>query len=321
MNKRLVLLLIIALLALSGCASAASNSNRYASPQTAAGAPAPAMDMDMGEYERPAAEPAYPEEQIKGEFGGGSVPAERLVIRNANLAIVVDDPAQAMTTVSRMAENMGGYVVSSNLFKSVARNGREVPEVNITVRVPSPRLNEAMDQIKGLVRDPGKDVLNESVSGQDVTKEYTDLRSRLKNLEQAEAQLRDIMADAKKTEDVLSVSQQLTYIREQIEVIKGQIQYFEEAAALSSIAIRIQAQDAVMPLEIAGWAPAGVARDALQALINTMQFAASAGIWLALYVLPVLVAIFLPLRLGWALFRRYNKPVKAQAPTPPSSAA
>lgn len=324
MYKRLALCLILSLLWLSGCASAASTQRA-----------APSSEMQqVGEV--PAAAPAQPESFSKAmdtanSASGGATSGEtapitqplpadkRLVVRNANLTIVLDDPAQALNTISKMAEAMGGFVVSSNLYKVTSGQGKEFPEATIIVRVPSEQLNAALDQIHKMVKDPDKDISNETITGQDVTKEYTDLTSREKNLEQAEAQLREIMASATKTEDVLAVYNQLTQIREQIEVLKGQIQYYEESAALSSITVTIHATASVQPLEIGGWQPVGVARDAVQTLINTMQAIANGAIWLVLYVLPVAVVIFIPVRLLWWLFRRIQKSRKASTPTPPTN--
>ncbi len=164
-------------------------------------------------------------------------------------------------------------------------------------------------------------MLVENISGEDVTKEYTDLRSRQKNLEEAEQQLREIMASAKRTEDVMAVYQQLTQVREQIEVIKGQIQYYEESAALSSISVVIQAQAAVQPLEVGGWQPVGVVRDAVQALINTLQVLASAAIWAVVYLLPVGLMILLPLGLVVWIIRRAVRNTKARTPAIPPTTA
>ena len=303
MNKSIALILVLLVL-VSGCASSA----RSLTSSEMAGAPA-------------AADVAY-EEGADSDWGArpdsNQAGIERIVIRNANLSIVVLDPGQAMDTIGRMAEEMGGFVVQSNLYKTFTRNDLEVPEANITVRVPAEKLTTALDQIKALVEDPSSDILSENVSGQDVTQEYTDLNSQLGNLEQAEAQLREIMASASKTEDVLAIHRQLTEVRERIEVLKGQIRYYDEAAALSAIEVRIQAKAAVQPLQIGGWQPVGDARNAVQALINTLQFLGSAAIWLIIYILPVGLIIFFPVRLLWRLFRRATrrqpKPVE---PTPP----
>ncbi len=306
MNKSVITILVLLAL-LSGCASAARN---LASPEMSSAPAAADIAYEGGDYS-----------DWEASSDSNRAGIERIVIRNASLSIVVLDPGRAMDTIGRMAEEMGGFVVQSNLYKTFTSNDIEVPEANITVRVPAEKLTTALDQIKALVEDPSIDILSENVSGQDVTQEYTDRNSQLRNLEQAEAQLREIMASASKTEDVLAIYRQLTEVRERIEVLKGQIRYYDEAAALSAIEVRIQAKAAVQPLQIGGWQPVGEARNAVQALINTLQFLGSAAIWLIIYVLPVGLIIFFPVRLLWRLFRRVTrrqpKPVE---PTPPPPA-
>lgn len=312
MFKRLsILSLLVFLIALTACAPASATM----APEMAPGAPSVNMAM--------------PEEQSRsdgfaGDFGSGTnstAADQRIVIRNASLTIVVDDPGSSMSVISRMAEEMGGFVVTSDLHKTYNRNGVEIPEATLTIRVPAEKLNDALTQIKQQVKDPLNDIRAENVSGQDVTKEYTDLNSRLKNYEDAEAQLREIMASASKPEDVLAIFNQLTQVRQEIEVLKGQIQYYQEAAALSSISVQIQAQAAVQPLEVGGWKPVGVARDAIQALINTMQFLASATIWILIYIIPVGLVIFFPIGLLIWIIRRSSKNRKKAIPPamPPSA--
>lgn len=222
--------------------------------------------------------------------------AERLVIKNANLAIVVDSPPDAMDEISALADEFGGFVVSSNLYQSLTASGIEVPSASITIRVPSESLSDALEAIEDLaVR-----VDSRSQSGQDVTSEYTDLQSRLRNLEDAEELLRQIMSQAEDTEDVLNAFHQLNSITEQIEVLKGQIKYYEESAALSAVSVQLIASAADQPITIGGWEPVGVAKDAIQALVNAMQGLVNALIWLVLYLLPVVLVIGVPL---WLIAR------------------
>lgn len=310
MLKRMSLFVLIAALLLAGCSAARLST---ASDAGFAGevAPSAPFEPSKGGISAPSGAP------VAYESGrdASQTDSDRLVIQNANITIVVPEPGQAMTDLRRMAESMGGFVVSSNLYKTTRSGAGELPEATITVRVPAGRLNEALEQIKALTQDPAQDVKAENISGQDVTKEYTDLRSRLKNLEQTEAQLREIMGSATKTEDVLAVYRELTNIREQIEVIKGQIQYYEEAAAMSSIAVLIQAKASVQPIEIGGWQPAGVARESIQALVQALQGLANIGIRLVLFVIPMLAVVFFPLWLVFALIRRARKNRKTPLPT------
>lgn len=258
----------------------------------AVGVVAPSLGMPA---EAPAAEAG---DDFSGVTDNAASPpnAERLVIKNANLSIVVDAPQTSMNAISAMAENMGGFVVSSYLYQNTLASGLEVPSASITIRVPAARLQDALTQIENsAIR-----VLTRNESGQDVTAEYTDLQSRLRNLQDAETLLRQIMQEAEDTEDILNAFNQLNYITEQIEVLKGQIQYYEESAAMSAISVELVASQAVQPITIGGWEPVGVAKDAIQALIGALQGLIDALIWVVLYILPIALVIGIPL---WLLVR------------------
>jgi len=129
--------------------------------------------------------------------------------------------------------------------------------------------------------------------------------------DEAEKLLRQIMDEARDTEDVLTAFNQLNMITEQIEVLKGQIKYYEESAALSAISVELISNEAVQPIKIGPWEPVGVAKQAIEALIKALQGILEAVIWLALYVLPIVLVIAVPLWLvgrglrGW-LARRKN---------------
>lgn len=303
MYRRFLFPLIIIALLFSACASA--------EPQFMAGeAEAP--------MEEPMPEEAMEAERSAADFAGEGLDSsaapqttERLVIRTADLRIVVDRPEETMEDIALMAERMGGFVVTSNLRQTMLERGVEVPQANITVRVPSERLNEALEEIESQANR----VDSRNVSGEDVTQQYTDISSRLRNLQEAEEQLLLIMEDARQTEDVLAVFDELTRVREQIEVYQGQIQYFEQAAALSAISVNLIASEAVQPITAGGWEPAAVVRNALQALVTTLQGLAGAGIWLVLYLLPVVLLLALPLALLWWIFRRWRARRKAAPAT------
>lgn len=264
----------------------------------------------IADFDRSAAveAPASPNMSFAGEmapmdsmdesYGGGGVasapqPADskRLVIQNASLTIVVDQPEDSMQSITALAERFGGFVVDSYLYQRTLANGLQAPSASITIRVPAEHLTEALD----LIEHDARSVDNRSLSGQDVTAEYTDLQSRLRNLQDAETMLRQIMQDATDTEDVLAAFNQLNYITEQIEVLKGQIKYYEESAAMSSISVELIASQAVQPITIGGWEPVGVAKDAVQALLSALQSIVNTLIWLVLYVLPILLVLGAPL--------------------------
>jgi len=215
---------------------------------------------------------------------------DRMVIYNADMEIAVEDPEAAMQAVIQMAEDAGGFVVNSNLSRTFDEGG-SLPRANLTVRVPAGRLESIMTAIKDLTPDPDEDVIYENVSGQDVTAEYTDLESRLRNLEAAESALVDLMEEARDPEDVLNIFDELTYYRGEIEVVKGRMQYLEESVALSAISVRIVAKRSIQPIEIAGWQPKGTIKNAVEALIQAGQFVVDAAIWFGIFCLPFLIPL------------------------------
>lgn len=282
MNNKLFLSIGLLALLLVACAS----------PQRSAFAPVESGFADEAIFaEAPEAEP----QAISKEFVIDSNvvdSAERIVIKNAALEIVVDAPDESMESISRLAEEMGGFVVSANLYQTHTSDGQEVPRAAITIRVPADRLQEALARIEA---ESDRLPLNKNINSQDVTSDYTDLQSRLTNLEAAEAQLMLIMESANRTEDVLNVFDQLTRVREQIEVLTGQIQYLENSAKLSAISVELIPNEVIQPITIGGWEPVGVIKDAIQSLIIALQGLVNIGIWLALFILPIILIIGVPL--------------------------
>ncbi len=295
----LIGLMILVLVSACSPAKSVANENFYMeAPSAAPMEQAAGMDFAMEESMRDTAE--Y---ETTTNSGVNSVSIERMVIRNADMSIVVDEPADAMSSIGQMAERMGGFIVTSNMWKSRNYNGVEVPEGNITVRVPAELLDQALKEIKTLTNNTDQDVLSENISGQDVTNDYTDLSSRLRNLEDAEEQLRKILDNTTDTESVLDVFNRLTEIRQDIEIIKGQMQYYEESAALSAISVRIQAHEAVNPISVAGWKPSITFSKALQSLVNALQVIVDGLIVIVVVILPILIVLAIPVLVVFLIIR------------------
>ncbi len=301
--------LVIAVLVLSACAKSAStqtpNEEKLMDSFNRTSVEAPLASDSAG---------MAPAPTTNGSLGGenaGTAPIQQMIIMNANLEIAVDDPGKVMSDIQKMASDMGGFTVSSYIYKTYTSDGIEVPAATVTVRVPAENLNTALDQIKAMTGDAAKYTLSENIAGQDVTQDYTDLKSRLRNLEEADAKLSELYDTAVKTEDALAIYQQKVQVTEQIEVIKGQMQYYEQASSKSAITVQIVAKATIAPVTIAGWQPAGVARDAIQALINFSKGFVNFLIWLGILIIPVVAIIGLPIFFFVRWLVRRNRRVQA----------
>ena len=310
--KRILLFTLIAMFVLAACGPAAraigNTTDQYSYATGGAGSDEARPESEAMPYDAdvasgvPAEAPA-PDASV--------VLVDRLVIRNANLSLVVGSPVEAADRIAALASSLSGFVVSSNVTQaSTDAQGNKIMQASITIRVPSEQLDGALTQIHSLAVE----VQTESVTGQDVTAEFTDLSSRLRNLEAAEAQLVNIMDGATKTEEVLAVFNQLTYIREQIEQVRGQMKYYSESAAMSAVSVQLIPDALMQPIEVGGWKPQGVAKEAVEALVRAFQGLATGLIWIGIYLLPLVVVIGLPLYVvARVIGRRLRKPKAAAA--------
>jgi PKD repeat protein len=153
-----------------------------------------------------------------------------MIIRSGDMALVVEDVADTIQKITRLADTYEGFVVSSNSW-----NEGERTMGDISIRVKAARFNEAIDALRQLAVE----VTQESTSGQDVTEEYIDLTARLKNLEASEAQLLELMKQAGNVAEILEVQKELTRTRGDIEQTKGRMQYLEQSSDMSFIQVRL----------------------------------------------------------------------------------
>ncbi|MCX7854874.1 MAG: DUF4349 domain-containing protein [Anaerolineae bacterium] len=259
---------------------------------------------------RTAVVPVTAEEKAVYSWSGADAAAvanaattERMVVRTANLDLIVPDTEKALDDVQAMARELGGYVVSVEAYQY--QKGRQA---TVTFRIPAESLDTALDRLRSMATT----VRRESVSGQDVTDQYVDLQSRLRHLEAKEKQLLEFLDKAEDTEAVLAVYEHLSATQAEIEQVKGRMQYLENQAALATVTVSLIPDELAQPLETGGWNLPGTVRSAVEALLNVLEFFVKALIYIVIVVLPALILIALPvlgifLLVRWLVRRRRHK--------------
>lgn len=261
---------------------------------------APMMEMDAQVDAEMREESFMPPSPSPGE---GSVatevdPADRLIIKNGFLSLLVENVDEAVNHVQQFAVAQKGFVVSSDLDRS----GR-TPYATVMIRIPSDVFDSGITDLKGI-----GEVRYESVTGQDVTEEFVDLGAQLENYKATEAQFLEIMKRATDISDVLAVQRELTNVRYQIERIEGRRTYLTESAAFSLLTISLSADPEDLPIldESDAWKPLAVVKDAIRDLRHVAISIANVVIRLTIYI-PVWIVLGL---LVWGVNRgvqRYSK--------------
>ena len=223
----------------------------------------------------------------------------RMIVRSADVRIVVADTSKAVDAVTKSVEGVGGYVSGSNIW----REG-ELLRAKITLRVPADKLTATLASI----RAQAKRVENETVTSEDVSQEFVDLESRVRNLEATETELLELLkvarVNSRKATEVLEVHNQLTVIRGQIEETRGRMRYLSQVTAMSSIALDVVPDAIAQPVVQKGWEPLVVVKDASRALVALLQNIGTALIWIVIYIVPILGMLALAIAVLIRIARR-----------------
>jgi len=262
---------------------------------TCAACAATAEDMAFSES-APESAPAL----ASGELSAAQRAADggtetRQTIANADVSLIVAHTETALADIEQIATDLDGYVADVDVSKGTY-DETEALRGSMTLRVPSDSLDEAVDQIQALATD----VNNLKINRQDVTDQYSDLDARLRNLRATEAELLALLTEVRqkpnaKVEDILAVHRSLTQIREETETLQGRKNLLDNQIEFSTIWVELVPDSLFRPIVEEPWSASGPVRNALRALVATLQDLLTALVWALLYLTPLLLVILIPL--------------------------
>ena len=236
---------------------------------------------------------------------------ERMIIRNADLKITVLDALSVLDQISILAEGSNGYVVSSSSGQQRITSDLSLPYADIRIRVPSDQFDSVINQIENMVGDNEKNEINKNITGQDVTSDYIDTKSQLTSLEKTRDKLYEIMDTAQNAEETLMVYEEIADVESQIEVLKGQIKYIEESAAMSAITVRINSIYPDIPIiQSSDWAPIVTIQNAWHSLINGAKGLVDILIYIIIVFVPLGIVIGIPVFIIIKAVKKHNRKVK-----------
>lgn len=217
---------------------------------------------------------------------------DRYLIKNATIILETKDAKVASDKLIASVRTAKGYV--SDMHESTDGVGNH--SIAIQVRVPAQSFDQSLQQVEVL----GK-VLDSHINAQDVTEEFVDTQSRLRNLKSTEARLLDHLRGTGKLSETLLIEKELTRVREECERLEGRLKFLGHRVEFSTFDITLQEAQhpqAITPPET--FSSGKVATDAIRSLVGFLQ-----GVWAAVIWIAFWSVVWLPLSLGfWFLARR-----------------
>jgi TFIIF-interacting CTD phosphatase-like protein len=166
-------------------------------------------------------------DQIKSTFQAQS--NVRKIINNASITIEVTGIQTAIESIKSIADRSGGYVEHLSSHSNQAH-----PQANLTIRIPQPKFNSTLQNLKSL-----GEVKNHSSGTEDVSEQFVDLAARLKSLAAEEASLLSLLDRVEGISDILSIERELYRVRLDIERYQGQLHFLKSKIDLSTIYITL----------------------------------------------------------------------------------
>lgn len=226
------------LVLLIGCGNGASSDEELKYDDGEAGANGALREGDGDDAAAPSSA-----ESVDVDGGGGSDAAlaatgDRKVIFETTLELAAEDVAARYYEIGDIARRLGGYTADSQM--STASNGDETVRARVTVRIPSERREDALIALREM---DGVTLESEHTTSSEVTDEYTDVESRLRNLQRSEERYLELMDRAESVSDILAVGERLDSVRSEIERLQGRLQVLDDLVDFATVGVNLRAAE------------------------------------------------------------------------------
>jgi anti-sigma factor RsiW len=227
-----------------------------------------------------------------------------MIARTASVSVIVKDFGPVEATVKAIAQRHNGYIASLNTAspQDAART------LSATLQIPSAQLESAVTELKQLGR-----VDQETQSGEEVTKEFTDRVARLKNARATEQRLLDVLREhTGKVKDILEAEQEIARVRGEIEQMEADQRALQTRIDFATVQLSVQ-EEYKASLQSA---PPSTARRLRNAAVEGYRSLVESVIGIGVFSLqavPILllwgIILFIPTRWMWKRFRRTAAPL------------
>jgi outer membrane murein-binding lipoprotein Lpp len=321
--KYLVLFVVVGGLILSACGSSASAP--VSEPQEIY-AEAPAMEAPAAVEEFSAPQPGAESMSKSDGYAGGenivmatAMPLEgevapidapnragRMIIKNAEIRLLVEDTDIAINLATQAIGDVGGYIVSSRVWYQAHYDGKNYKYASITIGVPVSEFERMLNKLRGTAVQ----VLDETATGEDVSDQFVDLQSQVTNLEATRERIKSFLDDAKTVDEALRINQELANVEAQIEQLKGQMNYLQDRSAYSTITVTFEPKlpELATPTPVPtitpeAWNPGETFGKAKESVTYAYQGIVDFLIWVVVFLLPIFAPPILVIWLLWKWLR------------------
>ena len=167
--------------------------------------------------------------------------ANRDVVTTGTVVLTVSDVAAAADKFANLAKDSGGRV-DRRTESTAQRSDDAVPTAELTLRIPSAKLDDVLAKAKGLGT-----VTSLSVSHDDVTAQRVDQDARIQALQTSVTRLTDLMKTASSTADLLQAEEQLSKRQAELDGLRSQRAALGDQISYATMTISLSTKPPAVP--------------------------------------------------------------------------
>src|SRR5579863_5701726 len=216
---------------------------------------------------------------------------QQYLIKSLNVTMAVKDTRQIAAQIQSWINTTDPRSTSAGA--NYQETGDNLYNVSLTFSVQATLYPNIYVYLRDYTVQHGGQLISFTENVQDVTNDYIDTQSTLKNLRGEQQRLLTLLGQAQALNDVLNIEQRLTDVEGQIESIEAHLNSLNGQVTFYTVAITLQPLSSASPAQntnAGGWNPGQVWQGAVSAVATVSQVLATLFIWLlvfSVYIIPV----------------------------------
>ncbi|WP_353095060.1 DUF4349 domain-containing protein [Tissierella praeacuta] len=164
---------------------------------------------------------------------GGTEPEK--IITTVSISMQTKEFIETTDKLTNLIKMNKAYIENSDIYHNNYYNTTSPKYSEYLIRIPKENLDEFIIDLKDI-----GNIISENTSKSDITKQYTDTKSRLRVLEVKEGRILDLMKKAEKMEDIIALEDQLSNIIYEKENLTANLMDMDDKVNYSTVHFQLE---------------------------------------------------------------------------------
>ncbi|PWE00689.1 DUF4349 domain-containing protein [Marinilabilia rubra] len=155
---------------------------------------------------------------------------KKKIIKDGRMGLKVDSLENSKAQIDSLVKFYRGYYATENLTKT-----KREATYDLRIRIP----NENFERFLSGVERAEARILYKEINARDVTEQFIDLETRLKNKRNYLARYNQLLHKANTVKEILEIEEKIRGLEEEIESTTGRLRYLSNKVAYSTLRLEL----------------------------------------------------------------------------------